>query len=142
MQDTALVQRVAAKAVIESEGAILILKPSEIDANRRWHIPGGIRDDISEPLISTATREVTEETEIDLSNQSGRVFKVGEWTAVDKGEEVKILAVFFHFRLPSQPKIVLSDEHTDFAWITPATCKSYDANAEVFEIVHELLGNG
>src|ERR1700722_3881685 len=107
------VQRVAAKAVIESESGILALHPSAIDANRKWHIPGGIRDHISEPLIMTAVREVGEETGIDISGLQGRVFMIGEWPAIDKGEQVKILAVFFHFKIPSRPHIILSNEHKD-----------------------------
>lgn len=57
-----IVQRVAAKAIIEAENGILILHPSGIDRNRKWHIPGGIRDDINEPLAKTVVREVLEET--------------------------------------------------------------------------------
>lgn len=130
--------RVAAKAVIEAHGGILALHPSAIDANRNWHIPGGVRDDIMEPIASTALREVREETGINLATVPGKVFKAGEWTAVDKGEQVKILAIFFHFKLETRPAITLSHEHDDFAWLTPSTYKKYPANKEVYEIVHNL----
>lgn len=43
-----LIQKVAAKVIIEAEGAILALHPSEIDLNRNWQMPGGIRDDMRE----------------------------------------------------------------------------------------------
>lgn len=134
-----LVQRIAAKAVIEAEGGILVLRPSEIDANRKWHIPGGIRDEISEPLGMTAVREVLEETSIDLNGIEGKVFKIGEWGAVDKGEKVKILAVFFRFVLPERPQVLLSDEHVDSAWLDRNNHHSIDANPEVYEIVDELF---
>jgi hypothetical protein len=69
-----------------------------------------------------------------------RVFKYGEWTAVDKDEKVSILAVFFHVVLPKRPEtIVLSHEHDDFAWLTKANHSDYQANREVHEIVEELL---
>lgn len=131
--------RAAAKAVIQAEGGILALHPSEIDLNRKWHIPGGIRDDHSEPILLTALREVQEETGINLQNISPRVCKVGEWHAIDHDEEVKILAVFFHFVLPQRPEIALSEEHDGFAWLDRANYKSYTANPEVYEIVEELL---
>src|SRR2546421_12732463 len=99
------VQRVAAKAVIMAEGGILALHPSEIDTNRNWHIPGGIRDNILEPITQTAVREVFEETSIDISALDGEVIKVGEWPAVDRGEAVRILAVFILYRLPERPNI-------------------------------------
>lgn len=134
------VLRVAAKAVIEAEGSILLLHPSAIDRNRNWHIAGGIRDNIDEPISQTAVREVLEETGIDLETRAGRVFKVGEWPALDKGEETKVLAVFFHFVLPSKPKILLSDEHDEYAWVDLANYKTYQANQEDYEVVEELLG--
>lgn len=135
------VQRVAAKAVIESEDGILALHPSAIDANRNWHIPGGIRDDITEPLETTAVREVSEETGINISGLLGKVVKIGEWPAVDKGERVKILAVFFHYVLPKRPKIVLSDEHVGFAWLNTDNYKNVEANPEVYDIVETLFGS-
>lgn len=139
--DEALVQRVAAKAVIESEKGILALRPSSVDANRKWHIPGGIKDDISETIKDTALREVLEETGIDLTGVEGKVFKVGEWLAVDKGEKVKILAVFFYFKLATRPPIKLSEEHNEYAWLDPKNHQNYDANPEVHEIVEEILSN-
>jgi 8-oxo-dGTP pyrophosphatase MutT (NUDIX family) len=141
MSNEILGQRIAAKAVILAEGGILALHPSEIDANRKWHIPGGIRDDIDEPLAMTAVREVLEETKIDIKDVPGRPFKIGEWTAIDKGERVKILAVFYRFVLPVRPDITLSHEHVDYAWLDEHNHKNYDANAEVHEIIEELLGN-
>lgn len=95
MNEQHLAERVAAKVVILSEGGILALHPSEIDANRKWHMPGGIREDIREPIEQTGAREVAEETGIDISGLSGEVIKAGEWPAIDKGEHVRILAVFY-----------------------------------------------
>ena len=119
-------------------GQVLILHPSAIDLNRNWHLPGGIRDDNNEPIEKTAEREVLEETGIDLAKSLPTVFKVGEWTAVDHGEPVKILAIFYTYVLPSRPAIKLSDEHDDFAWIDAANYKQYEANKEVYEVVEEL----
>lgn len=139
MSITKRVQRVAAKASIEAEGGLLALHPSEIDLNRKWHIPGGIRDDIDESLLQTAIREVLEETGIDLSGREGKVLRIGEWPAVDKGENVKILAVFFHFKLDVRPQVKLSDEHVDFAWLNAENHRDYEANPEVHEVVEQLL---
>lgn len=134
-----LVQRVAAKVVIQAEDGILVLHPSEIDPNRKWHIPGGIRDDIAEAVFQTGIREVKEETGLDISSQQGKVIRIGEWPAVDKGEKVKILAVFFHITLPQRPKITLSHEHDDYVWLTLENHKEYQANPEVHEVVEQLL---
>ncbi len=137
--DEALVQRVAAKAVIVSENGILALHPSAIDLNRKWQVPGGIRDDINESITDTAIREVKEETGIDITSYDTVVVKVGEWKAVDKDEKVKILAVFYLFELPSRPEITLSHEHDDYAWLDKDNYVQYDANPEVLELINTLL---
>jgi 8-oxo-dGTP pyrophosphatase MutT (NUDIX family) len=139
MGDQLQAQRIAAKAVIEAEGGILVLHPSAIDLNRKWHIPGGIRDDIMENIQDTAAREVREETGIDLSAEHAHVVKVGEWPAVDKGEKVRILAVFFHYKLAHRPNFALSHEHDEYAWLTHQNYKNYEANKEVYELVESLL---
>lgn len=134
-----LVLRVAAKAVIEAKHGILALHPSAIDLNRKWHIPGGIRDDIMEPILQTAVREVKEETGINLRDVSGAVCKIGEWQAIDKGEKVKILAVFYHFKLSERPDIILSHEHDKYIWLDRENYKQYETNPEVSELIEELL---
>lgn len=134
-----LEQRVSAKVVVESEGGLLVLHPSGIDTNRKWHIPGGIRDDIYEPLEDTGARELEEETGIVLDKPLGRVIKCGEWEAVDQGEDVKILAIFFHIVLPRRPIISLSLEHDDKAWLDRSNYRDYDVNREVKELVEQLL---
>lgn len=133
------VQRVATKAVIMAEGGILVLHPSEIDANRNWHIPGGIRDDIQEPIEQTGIREVIEETGINLAGHNGKIIKVGEWPAMDKAEEVRILAVFFLYILDARPEVKLSPEHVDYAWLDKTNHHQFTANQEVHELVEELL---
>lgn len=133
------VLRVAAKVVIQAEAGILTLHPSDIDLNRKWHIPGGIRDDIDEPLQETAVRELREETGIKLDVDQMRPLKIGEWFAVDQGEKVKILAVFFHVILPSRPEVSLSHEHDQHAWLDKSNYKDHDMNPEVSDIIMELL---
>jgi len=133
-----LVLRVGAKVVIESEGGILALHPSAIDLNRNWQVPGGIRDDILEPIVQTAIREVLEETGIDLTGLPLKPFKISEWAAVDKGENVKILAIFMYVKLPARPAVVLSEEHDEFAWLDRDNYRNYQANREVVEIIEEL----
>lgn len=135
-----LIQRVAAKAVIESEGAILALQPSSIDSNKKWHNPGGLRDDINEDIINTASREVLEETGINLGGLPYKVIKIGEWQAVDKGVPVKILGIFFHFTLPSRPRVTLSEEHQSYAWINLSNYQTYDLHPDLKEATEIVFG--
>ncbi len=132
--------RLAGKAVVESEGGILILKPSEIDTNKNWHIPGGIKDEPSESIKDTATRELFEETQIDQRGKDiGDPIYESSWNATDKGEKVTIVASFFHIIIAERPIIVLSDEHVNFAWVNTENIANYSVNNEVRELVSKLL---
>lgn len=84
-------------------------------------------------------REVKEETGVDISGITLKPVKIGEWTAVDHGEKVKILAVFFHIILPARPDIVLSEEHDNFSWLDKSNYQNYQSNLEVNEIIEEIL---
>lgn len=139
--NSTLVQRVAGKVVLEAESAILLLHPSKIDKNKLWHIPGGIRDNIEEPLLKTAVRELLEETGIDITNSSSKVLKVGEWKAQDKGEKVKILGVFYHIKLPKRPKVIFSSEHDDFAWVNLSNISKFRVGMDVVEVLELLYKN-
>jgi ADP-ribose pyrophosphatase YjhB (NUDIX family) len=132
------VQRVAAKAVVKAKGAILILHPSSIDPNKKWHIPGGIRDDINESLNETLIRELKEETGIDATGKESKVIKIGEWTARDKDEQAKVLGVFFLIKLSSRPEVVLGKEHDDFVWVNLSNLCDYEVNKDVAEVVEML----
>ena len=117
MNDEGIKQRVAAKAVIESEGGILALHPSAIDTNRNWHIPGGIRDTLSEPLQQTAVREVMEET----------------------GWEIDDLVLFRINDNPGRPKE--DRQNIDFIFIAKAINRTGSHDDEVREVKWFPLGD-
>lgn len=139
LSQAGLAQRIAAKVAIIVDGEMLILHPSEFDDNRRWQLPGGLRDDLSEPIAATGTRELKEEIGLVIDPEELKVFRVGEWTAIDNGNTIAILAVFFFLKLDSKPEIMISEEHDDYTWISRDNHNNFDANREVHEIVLELL---
>ena len=138
MIENKIIQRVAAKAVIVVNGKVLILHPSKIDSNRKWHIPGGRRDKLNEELENTAKREVFEETKIDLSKFGGKVFMVSEWKANNNGENVQILGVFFRFDLTHTPEVILSNEHDEYYWVDSNTVSEFNVNKEIPKILNIL----
>lgn len=109
----------AVRVVIEDkQGKILILKrnPSDIHYPGLWDVPGGGVDD-GEDLKQAAERELKEECNLDIKI-SKDYFNVFHHTE----KQIDI----YGFRADSTEKeISLSDEHTEFKWITKDVWKDY-----------------
>lgn len=115
--------QVAVKAVIKNQsGKSLIVREGE-----RWQAVGG-RLEKGEKLEDGLRRETQEETGItDLS--VGRVIHVDEWFAKPEGELKHIVALFFLCTTMTE-KVVLSDEHQEYAWITEEELEIYGDTIE------------
>ena len=105
--------QVTVKAVIQNkDGKFLIVREGE-----RWQAVGG-RLEKGEKLEEGLRRETREETGItDL--EVGRVVHVDEWFAKPEGELKHIVALFFLCKTKSD-KVVLSNEHQEYKWVTTA----------------------
>lgn len=127
MSEQQIVQRVAMKAVIVSDGKVLILREAktydEGTQEGRYHVPGG-RIEIGENFEAALQREVREET--GLTVDIVMPLYVGEWRPVIKGVPHQIIATFLVCRLSSEAEIVLSDEHDTYEWIEPKERANYD----------------
>lgn len=115
--------QVAVKAVIRSlDGKFLIVREGE-----RWQAVGG-RLEKGEKLEDGLRRESTEETGIrDLS--VGKVIHVDEWFAKPEGELKHIVALFFLCETETT-KVVLSDEHQEYAWVMADELEQYGDSIE------------
>lgn len=115
--------QVAVKAVIQNQaGKFLIVREG-----KRWQAVGG-RLEKGEKLHDGLRRETQEETGItDL--EIGPVVHVDEWFAKPEGEPKHIVAIFFTCRV-GDPQIVLSEEHSDYAWVAIADLEGYGDSLE------------
>ena len=115
--------QVAVKAVIQNtDDSFLIVKEGV-----RWQAVGG-RLEKGEKLEAGLRREVEEETGI-TNLEVGKVIHVDEWFAKPEGELKHIVALFFLCKVRSKD-VKLSDEHQDFAWITPDDLDKYGERIE------------
>jgi 8-oxo-dGTP pyrophosphatase MutT (NUDIX family) len=124
--------QVAVKAVIvnlDNEALIMSEKG-------RWQAPGG-RLEAGETLLKGLVREVFEETGLQHL-EIGDVVHVDEWFAKPEGIRKHIVAIFFVCHTQSD-QIVLSDEHDDFAWITPADFDDYELELEMKTAIAKVL---
>jgi 8-oxo-dGTP diphosphatase len=98
--------RLSSHAVITDEhGKVLLLKQTYDD--QRWGLPGGALDP-GETIHEALFRECIEElgTEVEISYLSGVYYH----------SALNAQAFIFRCRLPPDPKIVLSEEHSEYRY--------------------------
>lgn len=116
---------VAAKAIIEYNGKILILRESgsyeDGTSDGRYDVCGG-RLQPGEKLADALKREVREETGLEI--EMGDVIAVNEWMPVVRGEQWQIIGIFFACRASSD-QVRLSSDHDAYLWIDPTKYEEY-----------------
>jgi ADP-ribose pyrophosphatase YjhB (NUDIX family) len=124
---------IAAKAVVvdpaTNRALILRLNAEERAKKGRdeWHLPGGVRDDVTETLPDAARREVREESGIENTKVIGLV-DYGEWQAFYEGDPARFLALIFELEVQGTvPDVTVSHEHTEAAWVGLDNIDTYPA---------------
>ena len=117
---------VAAKAFVVYKNKILILRESSkyldgSQVNKYGEVGGRITpgEYFNEALI----REIKEETGLEVT--IGRPFYVGEWRRTVRSEDWQIIGVFLEC-FAKTDKVILSDDHNDYVWISPADYQKYN----------------
>ncbi|MDW7669223.1 MAG: NUDIX domain-containing protein [Bacillota bacterium] len=104
--------RVIIKAMVLKNNKILILKrhPKQKVAPGKWEMTGG-KLELEESLEECLTREVKEETNIDIE-----IKKI--LYATDHNTEIlgKVVIIVYLCE-PKNDKVILSHEHSDFRWV-------------------------
>lgn len=110
--------RVGVKILLKNrEGKYLVLKRSEEkypEVEKQWDIPGG-RIDPGATLVENLVREVMEETGLKVESEPRLLF-AQDIIKQDKGKHVVRLTYLGE----ADGKVVLSDEHTGFQWLSLA----------------------
>ncbi len=133
---------VAAKAFIEHEGKVLVLRESGkyFDGTQKgnFDIVGG-RIEFGKSLEENLLREIEEETGL-KHNQIGvgKVFFVNEAYPVVRGERLQIIRIFFKCK-STTPKIKLSKDHDLFEWIFPDEYKTKGIIENLEEVFEEYI---
>jgi 8-oxo-dGTP diphosphatase len=106
---------IAAKAVLEREAKVLVLRPTGGGA---YELPGG-RLQPGEDLREALVREVREET--GLTVVPGEVCAVREWRREQAdGTSQQVIGVFYRCTSDAA-SVALSVDHDDAQWIDPRT---------------------
>ncbi len=111
---------IALKAVIWHEGKFLILRRTKTDASLPdlWEFPGGGLE-LGERHEAALIREIEEETQL-----SAKVLRpLSTWDAKRK-DGTQVIGITFLCELLGG-QILISDEHTAYAWISPEEIETY-----------------
>src|SRR5215217_3479297 len=118
----------ASGIVVNHEGRILLQRRRD---NARWALPGGVMD-IGESIAQTVTREVREETglEVEPKNIVGVYSDPGHVFAYDDGEVRQQFSVCFACRIVGG-QVEPSDESSDVRLFAPAEIDTLDMHESI-----------
>jgi len=123
------------KVAIVSNNQVLLLKRHGAAHSRpsKWDLPGGNAEwpvESSQVLLehlhrADATREVQEETGMIL-DEAQITDPIFFDTFFETEKQVYTVVVGWLIKFANQPQVILSSEHTEFAWVSLSELKEYD----------------
>jgi ADP-ribose pyrophosphatase YjhB (NUDIX family) len=118
----------ASAIVVNDEGKILLHRRSD---NARWALPGGVMD-IGESIAQTVTREVREETGLEVEPEYivGVYSDPGHVFAYDDGEVRQQFSVCFACRIVGG-QVRTSEESSEVAFFAPAEVDTLDMHESI-----------
>lgn len=122
------------KAVVRNiEGDLLIIRRSDYSKHNagKWDFPGG-KVDIGENFDVALIREIKEETGLDAALTRALGY------AESRAPERVVIYLFMEAKTESG-NIVISDEHTDYKWISPSSLPQEDLCHQFLEVSAELV---
>lgn len=143
---------VVATAIVHKSGRFLIVRRSQKEkiSPGKWTVPGGkldIADYINKPqdgsnqwynaLENLVAREVNEETGLSIKN----IRYLTSLTFIRPVDNIPVVVASFYADC-EKDNVTLSDELTEFAWVTPQEARKYDlidGIREEIELVSDRL---
>lgn len=121
-------QRIVNGGFIVHQGKFLIVKRADNDSFLPgiWEIPGGKLEPGEDPLDG-ARREVKEEAGLDVE----LVSPISIWTYGDYSGGTQFIQIDYLCKIIGNPEVKLSEEHSDFAWITYDELDKYEISPEM-----------
>lgn len=128
---------VAVGVVVFNGGNILLIRRNKPPKSSEWSIPGGAQE-LGEPLIKTAKREVKEETAISIKN-------VTLLDTIDFIKNDKNGAVEYHYSLIDymadyrSGDIKAGDDAIEAKWVPIGTIDEYNLWSETEKLINKAV---
>jgi 8-oxo-dGTP pyrophosphatase MutT (NUDIX family) len=110
--------------VIKCGEEFLVLKRTDDDEDMPgvWEFPGG-NAECGEDLLYALVREIKEETGIDIKKEETKILSLDQYES-EKTDYIKCsVQINFLCEFQEKPIVNVSEEHTDFAWVTKTSDK-------------------
>lgn len=136
-----IIQKIVVGGVCIKNKKVLIIQRSSDEEYfpNYWEIPSG-KKELLENVDEALRREFKEETGIDI--KVGKPISVFNYKWEDKNSIRDATQIVFLVKsIVYKPKVLLSSEHQNYAWITKDNISRYQMSDEVKEIILETLTN-
>lgn len=119
---------VGVNGFIVKKGKFLLVKRSENDKflPGDWEIPGG-KLELGETAEEGVMREVLEETGLDVEVSS----IISNWEYEHNSNQTRYVQLDFLCKAQNNQEVQLSNEHSDYTWVTFDELKNYKMSREV-----------
>jgi 8-oxo-dGTP diphosphatase len=125
---------VGAKSLVVYNGKVLVIREAEYDEGTnigKWDVPGG-RIEVEEPILIGLTREVKEESGLEIT--PGEVLGVFETFPTIKSEPCHIIRVYYRGESHSD-QVVLGTDHDTYEWIDPKNYTPREFVSDIEELI-------
>lgn len=115
--------QVGVKALIENdEGKVLLLDSGDghlKNHKRHWDIPGG-RIKEGHSISDTLQREIKEETGVkEIKTPKFFTAVISNLELPHNGKMIGLALMIYKTKIPGDSKIILSEEHASYKWVSP-----------------------
>ena len=129
---------VGIKGIVRDERGLLLLKKTKGAHNQMiWEMPGG-RIDGDEDFSDTLKRELIEELP-GIEVVAVQELRGAHRLKKDIDDDISLVLLYFLVDAKLPDKIVLSEEHESYMWVSNANDVPKELNPEIDRVLRELL---
>lgn len=123
-------KRSAVCCILVGDEVLLLERTYKDETIAGWCLPGG-KQDKGEDDLTTALRELTEETGIKVTNAT-------YVTDCISGTHQYMVAIFYK-KMSKKPKVTISNEHLAYAWVRVSKLDKLNLAGNTKQFINEII---